>query len=67
MPWIDLDLLGQLQYMVVIGKINVSAKVVYHHTGGKKMMGSSVDEEMTPVACAKVELLCANTCLYSKH
>lgn len=33
----------------------------------EKMMGSSVDEEMTPVACAKVDLFCANTCLYSKH
>lgn len=34
--FIDLDPLGQLQYMVLIGKINVSAKVAYHHTGRKK-------------------------------
>lgn len=33
----------------------------------ENMMDSSVDEEMTPVECAKVEMFCANTCLYSKH
>lgn len=33
--FIDLDPLGQIQYVVFIGKINVSAKVVYHYTGKK--------------------------------
>lgn len=32
-PW---SLVGQLQYLVLIGKINVSAKVAYHHTGRQK-------------------------------
>lgn len=64
--FIDLDPLGQIQYVVFIGKINICQSGISLHWK-ENMMDSSVDEEMTPVECAKVEMFCANTCLYSKH